>query len=174
VSQTFEEIRQVRGDVINLFRVVANCPPALRPFFALSRFVRDESSLAARLREIAILVTAVTFGVTYQITRHTVAARQAGLTDREISALKAGDWEGFAAAEKAVISYASEVAVRRDVAQETFDVLQAHFSEAQIVELAIIVAWYHLVAAIVQPLRVDLEPELRADLASEGGASAHG
>jgi AhpD family alkylhydroperoxidase len=174
INPTFDEIRRTRGDVSNLFRLIAVCPPALEPFFALSKFVRDDSELPPRLREIAILVTATTFDVRYEIAAHTIAGRQAGLTDDEIQALKAANWTGFSVIEQAVIRYASEVAHRRDAADETIAALLIHFSERQVVELAVIVAWYHLVAAIVQPLRLELDPELDAESTRSRGAQARG
>jgi AhpD family alkylhydroperoxidase len=160
INPTFDEIRRTRGDVSNLF--------------ALSKFVRDDSELPPRLREIAILVTATTFDVRYEIAAHTIAGRQAGLTDDEIQALKAANWTGFSVIEQAVIRYASEVAHRRDAADETIAALLIHFSERQVVELAVIVAWYHLVAAIVQPLRLELDPELDAESTRSRGAQARG
>ena len=174
VSRTFDEIRRTRGDVSNLFRLIAVCPPALEPFFGLSKFVRDDSELPARLREIAILVTATTFDVKYETVVHTIAGRQAGLADDEIEALKAGNWTYFSVTEQAVIQYASEVALRRDTSDEIVAALLTHFSERQVVELAIIVAWYHLVAAIVQPLRLELDPDLDAEFIRNGDANARG
>jgi alkylhydroperoxidase family enzyme len=171
LALTFDAIGEVRGGVSNLFRLVGNCPTALVPFFAMSRFIRDESSISARLREIAILVTAYSFGVPYEIAAHTVAGREAGLTDSELSKLANADDTGFSATERAVIHYAAEVSDGRKVSDASFAELQDRLSEPQILELALVVAWYHLVAAVIVPLRIDLDPELESEF---GDANARG
>jgi 4-carboxymuconolactone decarboxylase len=157
VRETFSEIAVVRGEVANLFRVIANCPSALAPVFGLSHFVRDESSLPPRLRELAILTTALTLDVPYEIAHHTEAARHAGINQGEIDALRARDDRPFDPTERAVVGYARSVAVDRHVDDAVFGELRAAFAQEQIVEIAVIVAWYHFVAAILQPLEVDLE-----------------
>jgi len=161
LAQTFRAIGEVRGSVSNLFRLVAQCPAGLGPFFGLSTFVREGSSIHPRVREIAILVTAYRLDVPYEVAAHTVAGRAAGLTDQELSVLACGNDTGFSATERAVIHYATEVAHERTVSDFTFAELREQMSETQVVELALVVAWYHLVTAVVVPLHIDLDPELK-------------
>lgn len=51
----FREIQTIRGEVTNLFRVVANEPTLLPAFFGMSRRLRDRSTLPARLSRFAVL-----------------------------------------------------------------------------------------------------------------------
>jgi alkylhydroperoxidase family enzyme len=147
----------VRGEISNLFRVIANGPRVLKPFFEMSHYVRDQSSLPPRLREMAILTTGVALNVPYEVFHHRRAGRQAGLSEDELRRIEAMDLRLFNETERAVMQYAHQVGVGRDVDRSVFDSLQALLAPGMIVELAVIVAWYHLVAAVVTPLRIELE-----------------
>jgi alkylhydroperoxidase family enzyme len=88
------------------------------------------------------------------------AARRVGVDEAKIQAFPRW-WESrlFDATERAVLTYADQVARRRDVDDETFADLRDHFDNAQVVDLAVAVGWYHLCAAILGPLRIEVEDE---------------
>lgn len=157
-AEAYAAVRALGRPLLNLYRVLANQPPALRAFLGMSRYVRDESALAPPLRELTILATAYALGVRYEQVHHTAAARRAGVSDEKLAALPA--WQtstAFTAAERAAMAYAHEVATSRRAADATFEALRAHFAPAQIVDLALTVGWYHLCGALLLPLEVDLE-----------------
>ncbi len=154
----YAEIAGLRGRVLNLYRALANQPAALRAFMVMSRHVRDDSTLAPRLRELAILATAYALNVPYEIYHHVPAARRAGVTDEQLAAFP--NWSASAAfdpTERAVLAYADQVARRRDVDDATFATLRECLSLAEITDLALTVGWYHLCAAILEPLRIETE-----------------
>ncbi|HEX5416331.1 MAG TPA: carboxymuconolactone decarboxylase family protein [Chloroflexota bacterium] len=158
VAELYREIAGLRGSVLNLYRALANQPEALRAFMGVSRYVRDAASLDPALRELAILATAYALDVPYEKFHHLPAARRAGVAESKLAAFPA--WRGSAAfgeAERAVLAYADEVARRRDVAPDTFATLRRFLSNAEIADLALTVGWYHLCAAIVGPLQIDIE-----------------
>jgi 4-carboxymuconolactone decarboxylase len=161
LAEVFDQIRTVRGEIANLFRVVANEPTLLPPFFALSRRVRDESMLPARLGQLAVLATALGIPSAYEIAHHVIEAERAGITMTEIVNLSDNDLSGFAPDERCVIKYARQVTAARTVDAETLDEVLAALGPARTVELAVLVGWYHLVAAVVEPLRVAIEPDKR-------------
>lgn len=155
----YAEMTAARGAVLDLYRALANAPAALRAYFVLSRHVRDESSLDPRLRELAILATAHALDVEYERYHHVRAARRAGVPDRQLAAFPAWrDAEAlFDPLERAVLAYADEVARTRTVSEVTFATLRDSLSLAQLVDLVLTVAFYHLCAAIILPLGI--EPE---------------
>lgn len=59
----YGEISTARGSVLDLHRALAGAPGALRAYFHLPRYIRDESSLDPRLRERAIVATGHALGV---------------------------------------------------------------------------------------------------------------
>jgi 4-carboxymuconolactone decarboxylase len=158
VAAVYAEIHALGRPVLNLYRVLANQPPALRAFLGMSRYVRDESSLPAGLRELAILATAYALGVEYEQVHHVAAARGAGVAEAKLAAFPA--WQtsdAFDDVERAAMTYAHEVATARRVNDRTFQVLAAYLSQGQIVDLALTVGWYHVCAALLLPLEVGLE-----------------
>jgi alkylhydroperoxidase family enzyme len=158
IAALYAEIRALGRPVLNLYRVLANQPPALRAFLGLSRYVRDGSALPARLRELVILATAYALGAEYEQVHHLAAARRAGVGEAKLAAFPAWqDSDAFDAAERAAMTYAHETAVTRRVSDGAFQAVAAHLPAAQIVDLALTVGWYHLCAALLLPLRIDLE-----------------
>lgn len=158
VAAVYGEVRALGRPVLNLYRVLANQPAALRAFLGMSKYVRDGSTLPAGLRELAILATAYALGVEYEQVHHLAAARRAGVDEAKLAAFPT--WQAnktFDATERAAMTYAHEVAVTRRADDGTFGALAKHLSAGQIVELALTVGWYHLCAALLLPLQIDLE-----------------
>jgi len=160
LAELFASIADLRGSVHHLHQALANQPAALLAFMGMSRYVRDDSGLDPRLRELAILATGHALDVEYEKHHHVRAARRVGVEEAKIEAFPRW-WESsaFDETERAVLGYADQVARSRDVDDATFAALQARFSAAQIVELAVTVGWYHLCAAILGPLRIEIEDE---------------
>lgn len=158
LQRLYRDIAGLRGAVHHLHRVLANQPDALRAFMAMSRYVRNEAELAPRLRELAVLATAYALDVDYEKHHHVPAARRAGVTEAQLATFP--DWrasDAFDASELAVLDYADQVARSRDCADATFARLRRHLSDSQIADLALTVGWYHLCAAIIGPLRIEIE-----------------
>ncbi|HKX16522.1 MAG TPA: carboxymuconolactone decarboxylase family protein, partial [bacterium] len=143
---------------LNLYRILANQPRALRAFLGMSRYIRDENPLPAGLRELVILATAFALGVHYEQVHHLESARRAGVPEAQLAAFPA--WQSsdaFAAAERAAMTYAHELATSRRVDAATFEALRTHFRPPQIVDLTLTCGWYHLVGAVLLGLQVDVE-----------------
>jgi alkylhydroperoxidase family enzyme len=165
----YADIAGLRGSVLNLHRVLANQPAALRAFMVMSRQVRDDAVLPARLRELAVLATAYALDVPYEQFHHVPIARRLGISDAQLAALEKGaDLNLFDPLERAVIAYADQVARTHDVDDAVFQALRARLSTAEILDLALTVGWYHLCAALLGPLRIETE-DVR-DPAGQSGA----
>src|SRR5438270_875228 len=116
LSELYATITDLRGSVLNLYRALANQPDALRSFMAMSRYVRNDSRLDPGLRELAILATAHALDVPYEKYHHEKVARLVGVADAKIEAFP--NWQdstSFDPTERLVLSYADQVARRRDV-----------------------------------------------------------
>lgn len=158
VDGVFEAIIKLRGRLLNVHRLVANQPSALKAFMAMSEYVRDHSSLPADLRELAILTTAVALDVQYEWVSHAPLARQAGVSDDQLHVLRSGgERSAFSLAQQAVIRYAREVSRMQVLSDAALSELTAVLTTGQIIDLALTVGWYHLCATILVPMRVGLE-----------------
>ncbi len=83
---------------------------------------------------------------------------------REMAILATGETHGLAPVERAVVTYALQVAKERAVDDAAFEELRSLFSDAEITDLVLTVAWYHLCAAVLGPLRVELEVDAARDV----------
>ena len=109
--------------------------------------------------EIAVLATARALGQPYEKAHHEPAAVSAGVPLSTVAAIAAGETDELAPLERAVVAYADAVASSRDVDKDLFETLRAALGDATLTDLVLTVAWYHLCAAILGPLHVELEPE---------------
>jgi AhpD family alkylhydroperoxidase len=153
------EIVRLRGRILSLHRVLANSPPALRAFMAMSQYVRDDSSLPDSLRELAILTVAHALRNEYELHQHSPIARRLGITEVQLNELP--DWRestNFSAVQRAVIAFASEATVKRRVTDAVFAEVTTHLPRPQLVDLAVIVGWYHLCHVLIDSLAVEIEP----------------
>ena len=156
----YAEISGMGRSVANLYKMLANQPPALAAFLGMSRYVRSASSLDAGLRELSILATAHEFGQAYELAHHREAALRAGVSEEKISALEpGGDLSLLTPSERCAVDFARQVARNRDCDDATFQLLQQHFSTESVIDLVVTAAWYHLCAVILGATHVELEPE---------------
>jgi 4-carboxymuconolactone decarboxylase len=162
VDELFAEIEGMGRPVLNLYRVLANQPPALAAFLGMSRYVRSASSLDPGLRELAILATAHELGQVYEVSHHTEAARAAGISSEKLEAVAPGGTIGvLTAPERAAVDFAKQAAHTRSCDDATFEHLRSLFSPAEIVDLVLTTGWYHLCAVILGSLRAELEGQDR-------------
>lgn len=159
LAEVFAEISAIRGRVSNLYRVMSHSPKGLRAYIGLSHYVRDESSLPPPVRELAILQTGVSIGSEYEKFHHVHAGRAAGLPEAKIQAVLDGDREPFDETDLAVLDYARGVAESRSVSAEVVGRLRQHLSMRQISDLIMTVGMYHMCAAILLPMQVEIDPE---------------
>lgn len=158
----YAEIERMGRPVLNLYKELANQPPALAAFLEMSRYVRSGSSLDAGLRELAILATAHALGQDYEVAHHTEAATRAGVSAEKLAAVApGGSLDALTSAERGAVEFARQVAQARTCDDATFGRLQALFSTEEIVDLVLTTGWYHLCAVILGSLRVELEAEGR-------------
>lgn len=151
-------ITGLRGRVLNLHRALANCPPALQAFMAVSEHVRDQSTLPPSLRELAIVTVAYCVDDRYELHHHEPIARALGVTDTQLSDL--GNWQhspAYSELERAVIAFAWEATAARRVGQPTSEKIIKLLPRDQVVELALTVGWYHLCHVIIDSLGVEIE-----------------
>jgi len=157
VARLYSQVRGMDREVIHLYQALANQPPALEAFLGMSAYIRDASSLRPAVREVAILATAQALDQPYELAHHIPLARRAGVTQAAIDSIVGGGAAGLAPVERAVVAYAFEVARAKEVDSATFDHLRSFFSAAELIDLVLTVAWYHLCAAVLTPLEVELE-----------------
>lgn len=145
---------------LNVVRMFAGAPAALRPLTELGQAILLEAELDPRLREIAILAVARTSGSEYEGLQHENICRLIGMPEPEIRAAVDGDVENLDAEAQLVWRFGQEIA--RDVRagdELTAEVL-ARLGRQQTTELVVACAYYSAVARIIETCGVELEERL--------------
>src|SRR3954467_11622188 len=107
------QIRASRGTITPLYRVLLHSLPVAQGWEALLTAVRQQTALDPALRELIILRVAVLNRADYEYDAHLPFAREAGMSERKIAAVKGTDRSDFTDTERAVLDYTD--ALTRDV-----------------------------------------------------------
>jgi uncharacterized peroxidase-related enzyme len=133
----FDKIYAERGNVPNMFRVMAHRPGIFATMQAHFAAVLNTGTVPKRLKELIIVRTSQVNQTPYCLASHTRLAKKLGWSDDQLSHL--ADWPGrqdFTPAEKAALHLAETVT--RDahaLSDEQFAELRTYYSEGEVVEL---------------------------------------
>ena len=137
LAALFDKVFALRGNVPNMFRVMAHRPEIFATMQAHFGAVLNTGTVSTRLKELIIVRTSQVNDTPYCLASHTILARNLGWTDDQLAHL--ADWstrEDFTPAEKVALRLAETVT--RDahaVTDEQFSELSSFYSEGEIVEL---------------------------------------
>jgi len=158
-----DRIRQRRGGKLTaLDGMLLHSPPFADGWNGMLGAVRGASTLPADIRELAILRVASRNGAEYEWAAHEPLARQAGLGDEAIAAIRvsgtaaagAPGGSGLSPAQRAALAYADAMTVHVSVPDEVFGAMREHFGEQQVLELTVTVAAYNMVSRVLVALGV--------------------
>lgn len=143
-----------RGPVLNVLRLFL-----VNPTIELNaRQLWQASGLEPRVREIVILRCAATQQSSYEWHQHVRIATGAGLTAAEINAVR--HWQNaacFAAAERVLLAYVDELAMKPRPDEAVFAALAQGRSPAEVLGVTMLITQYFQLAHVMAAL--DLETE---------------
>jgi uncharacterized peroxidase-related enzyme len=137
LAALFDKAFALRGNVPNMFRVMAHRPEIFSTMMAHFAAVLNTGTLSTKLKELIIVRTSQVNETPYCLASHTILALNLGWTDDQLTRL--AEWpdrSDFTAAEKAALRLAETVT--RDangVSDEQFAELRSFYTEGEIVEL---------------------------------------
>jgi alkylhydroperoxidase family enzyme len=153
--------------------VFANAPAVLR--HANQGFVLySQVSLDPQLREIGQTRAGWIMGSQFVFSQHCKSCRALGMSESKIAAIPS--WavsDQFTDLERAVLAYTDGLALDRGrVHDDVFDVLRAHLSDREIVELTYVVSLYIMHAMMTTALRLEFDnvPERIVEVAGDTDA----
>ncbi|MEO3855431.1 carboxymuconolactone decarboxylase family protein [Acrocarpospora sp. B8E8] len=154
-SDVLRRVLDRRGGALRpLDKVLLHSPPLADGWNGLLGAIRGGLALPAFVRELVILRIAVLNRASYEWVAHEPVARRAGLSDAQLTALRAGDLAPFDERTRAVLAYTDAMTLQVDVAPAVFDAVRAHFDDARLVELTGTIAAYNMVSRFVVALGV--------------------
>lgn len=155
----FDQIADDRGEVPWLFRFLLSSPELTYRVSHLGDFLRAYSSIPDHLRELVILTLSRRLDFQLEWSYHEEMARQAGVPDAVIAALRDGGAPALDEDQAAVSAFAADVLESR-VTDESFRNMEARFGTAFTVEVVTLVAFVVFMQLLVNGLGVDLPPGL--------------
>ncbi len=164
LAPEFQNIPRMKS---NITRVLANSPRGAGHVAGIGMYLRHESTLNPRLRELAILQVGYTTRSEYEYAHHVDVALSFGVSEADIRAIaadSAGEESTLDPLARAVLHAAREMTERLDLSDEIFATLSGALDAAALVDLLIAIGEYNGMVRIMAALQVDLEPEYRGYL----------
>jgi alkylhydroperoxidase family enzyme len=146
------------GSVLDLYATLVRHPQLFGPRLAFGTYLRSESGLPPRTRELLILRTAWNIRAEYEWAHHVAPAREAGLTDEEIDRVAGGpDAPGWAAEDAAVLRAADELRREAFVSDPTWAALSEHYDVQRLIEIVYTVGGYTMTGLAINSFGVQVE-----------------
>jgi len=158
----WDAIAQSRGHVVGPFTVLLHSPELATRTASIGAYLRFESTLSATDRELAILGVARALDCRFEWAGHVPLAREAGVREEAIAALRERRAPtGLTPEETGIVAYASQLLGRHRVDDAAFAALSARLGVQGIVELTSLIGYYTMLACTLNAF--DLAPAPDAD-----------
>ncbi len=155
---TFDEVSAGPGGVgTGPMSVLKHSPEMSRRAIPLFGYVRNESTVPKKLRELAMITTARAMDCPYIWHAHAAEARAEGLDNAWINALRDGtDLPTMADDEQAVFNFGMEMFRARRVTPQTFQTVRDLLGDRGLVELTTLFGFYTMLAFNANAVELDL------------------
>jgi AhpD family alkylhydroperoxidase len=143
---------------LNIFRMLAHADHLIEPFVRFGNGFLYKGTLDAVTREIAILRVGYLSGCEYETYQHERIARQAGMSEALIAALRSGpEAEALSPEQRQVVRYVDDLVENVRAGDETFQPLRERMSLKQLQELTLVTGYYMMVCRFLSTFGVDIE-----------------
>jgi alkylhydroperoxidase family enzyme len=153
---------------INLFRAMTHSPGGARAFYGLADYIRSNSPLDARLRELAIIQVGYITRSVYEYTHHVKLGLDFGVTHDDLinlAAYSAGKPHSLDDLSKAVLDAATQMTNGHAMSDKTWNFLSQQLSHEHLTDLVITISFYNGVVRFLETMQIDNEPEFQTFLA---------
>ena len=166
IGQQNESIREftARRGELNVFRMLANAPDVFAGWTQMVDELSDSPTFTLRTRELVILRVARLEHSRYELGRHIGIARDAGLTEAQISAIVETadvDAAGFTGNERVLLDVVTELCGTHRLSDESFANAHAILGDEALTELLMLVSCYYGLALVLNAVDVDTETGFR-------------
>jgi len=154
VKEIYEKV--LRGKPGNAQKALAHRPDMLKNF--LSFYGSVGKSLERKLYELIYIRVSFINGCNYCLQHHLAFSKNLGLTPDDWSALEKGDSSRFTEKQQAALAYAEKLTrTPQEISDADFVPLKKHFSDAEIVDLHMLLGLANLTNRLTDPLGLELE-----------------
>ena len=146
------------GRIFNVFRVLAHHPKLVKRWTPFAGHVLSKQTLPFRDRELLILRIGWLNQAEYEFAQHELIARRGGLSDADITRIKAGPKAtGWNEKEAALIQAVDDLYENSIVSDATWAALAESYSTEQLVDAVFTVGQYNLVSWALNSFGVPLD-----------------
>ena len=151
VQRELLEPVEAQGRLLNIYKTLARHPKMFGPRMVLGMYIRRNSTLPPRHREILILRTARLQQCDYEWGHHSrIGKEEGGLSQEEIDRIFQGpDAAGWSALDRALVSAADELHDYAFITDETWKVLSEQYTEQQLMDAVFTVSGYNMLAMLL-------------------------
>jgi 4-carboxymuconolactone decarboxylase len=155
-------VREPDGiDATNAFATLVRHPTLFRKWTPLGGMFIYRGALSGRDRELLILRTAWQCRSSYNWAQHVVIAEREGISPAEISALlEARERNSWSPRELALLGAADDLHDDAAISDLRWEVLATEYDERQLIEICMLVGFYHMSSFALTSLGVQLDEGL--------------
>lgn len=164
VDQLAPEHRDLLARNINLSRLMVNSPGMARALLGLGSYIRHQSGLNPRLRELVILQVGWMTRSEYEFTHHVKIGRDAGVTSDDIHGMIAetnGQASALDSLTCAALRGTREMVNDMAMTEATFAEIRTTLSAEHMTDLVGTIAFYCAVVRMLATMQVDNEPQYK-------------
>jgi uncharacterized peroxidase-related enzyme len=160
-EQASPEVKEIydkllRGKVGNVQKAMAQRPEALKNFLAF--YASVGRSLDRKLYEQIYIRVSMINNCHYCLQHHIASSKRVGLTAEDWNALKVSDYARFDEKAQIALAYAEKLTrTSSKITDSDVAALKKHFSDAEIVDLHLLVGLSNLTNRFTDPLGLELE-----------------
>jgi uncharacterized peroxidase-related enzyme len=154
VKEIYE--KALRGKPGNAQKALAHRPEMLKAF--LPFYASVGRSLDRKLYEMIYLHVSFINGCHYCQQHHVASSKRVGLSAEDWRALKDGNYARYTDKEQAALAYAEKLTrTPHEITDADVEKLKKHFSDAEIVDLHLLVGLVNLTNRFTDPLGLEVE-----------------
>lgn len=143
------------GHLTGPFNAFLRLPALGKHWSQIGETLRFRAAMPRRLFELAVIVLAAGWRCSHEWAAHSGLARDAGVSDDIIDAVRQGSVPHLAdAKDKAVFTFVRELVDRRSVSDATYKTALEQIGEEQLTELVQTVAYYSALATMLNAFAV--------------------
>jgi 4-carboxymuconolactone decarboxylase len=149
------ESKSPDGGLLGPFNSVLYSPEISSAFLAWQTAEEKHTSLDARVRQVVILAVGAVWKADYELYAHAAVGRKAGLSERTISQLSAGEpGEDLSEAEQVAQRFATQLTASRRIEDDVFAAAKTSFGLKGLVDMVNLIGAYQTVCGLLNGFAV--------------------
>ena len=161
--ESIGDLREGFAGRLNVYRVMAHHPALVQAWAPLRQHIVLDTALGRERSEIVILRTAYRMGSDYEWSHHVSRARQLGISDHRIAALRATPTGDDAQLALAVDALVDERRLPSGLEQELADKL----GREAVIDLMATVGFYSVLGYLLMTYETPIDPDIATEMAEQ-------